>query len=232
MSITSLSSSFGSASGTPRKRTRGDLVSADFFNRLYVTAMFAVIAIIGGFGLFALARSQQGAAIVAHSFENANDATQMRTALDREQTELHWQMRKEHGRRSERLDAAATAYAAASADAQLDGLAGREILQTLGLIHAAFEADSRAIFAAIARGDKAKAERIDANSARPNVLMIRHDLDDLSADLFAASVAAEAQNKRFSRYLQLSIGSATGVGILQMAGFAILLGRYKRSAVV
>ena len=230
MTTTSLPSTAGSVVGSPHKRPSPDVVGADIFNRLYVAAMFAVIIAIGGFGFFALARSQQSSDIVTHSFENANDATIMRSALDREQSELHWQMQRGHGEMSERLAEAAQAFETAHAEVQTDGWADKELLKTLGPVHAAYAADSRAIFAALARGDQAKAARIEVNSARPNVSMLRHDLDVLSTDLFAASMAADVLNRRFQRGLQLLIAVATGVGIILMAGFAMLLGRYKRSA--
>jgi diguanylate cyclase (GGDEF)-like protein len=91
-------------------------------------------------------------------------------------------------------------------------------------------ADSREIAYALATGGFAQATRIDARSVEPNVGAMRHALNLISGRLFRASVAGAAEDRRFMTDLQRFIGAATVLGILLMAGFAVLLGRYKRSA--
>jgi diguanylate cyclase (GGDEF)-like protein len=201
------------------------------FNRLYVAAMFTIIAAIGSCGILAILRSQESTALVAQSFEHAHAAGEMRTAMDREDVELLSQMRERKGVESDRLVRATDMFDAANLAVQRDGWAKSEpLLKTLAARQAAFVADSREIAYALATGDYALAKRIDAQSVDPNLGAMRHALNEISAQLFHAGVAGAAADRRFMTDLQRFIGAATVLGILLMAGFAVLLGRYKRSA--
>jgi diguanylate cyclase (GGDEF)-like protein len=213
------------------RQAQPDFVRADIFNRISIVAMFAVIIAIGSFGIFALARSQSNADVVAHRFENANDASEMLAALDREQSELHSQMRQPHGQPSQRFLQLGKGFDAAQLQIRRDGWPDTALMKNLAPSHAAFVADGDAILAALSAGDHAQATRIDTERARPKIIAIRHDLDVMSAALFSASVSAEGNGRRFSRRLQELIGSVTALGIGLMVGFAVLLRRYRRSAV-
>src|ERR1700681_1577514 len=83
-------------------------------NRFYIAAMFAIIAVIGSCGILAILRSQESATLVAQSFENANAASEMRTALDRENAELLSEMRQRQGLESDRLVRATEMFDAAN----------------------------------------------------------------------------------------------------------------------
>ncbi len=221
------------AAPTPAERIAPYLSIARgvIFNRIYVTAMFTIIAAIGSCGVFAIVRSQESTALVAQSFENANDATEMRTALDREDVELLSQMRQRQGVESDRLVRATEMFDAANLAVQRDGWASSEpLLKTLGPRQAAFVDDSREIAYALATGDYARAARIDVERVGPNIGAMRHALNAISGRLFRASVVGAAEDRRFMGDLQRLIGFVTMLGMLLMAGFAVLLRRYKRSA--
>jgi len=215
---------------TPATRAP-DLARANVFNRLYIVAMFAVIISIGSFGIDVIARSQETDAHVAQTFQHANDVSEMRTALDREEFELNSELRRRQGIESDRLVRATELFDAANLEVDRVGWAANEpLLKRLAARQAAFVADSREIAGALANGDYARAARIDAESASPNVDAMRYTLDAISAGLFRASVADAAGARRFMWDLQHLIGAVTLLGIGLMAGFAVLLGRYKRAA--
>jgi diguanylate cyclase (GGDEF)-like protein len=200
-------------------------------NRFYIAAMFTIIAAIGSCGILAILRSQESAALVAQSFENAAAASEMRTALDRENVELLLELRQRQGLESDRLVRATEMFDAADLAVDRDGWARSEpLLKTLAKRQAAFVEDSRVIAGALANGDYALALRTDVDKVGPNVEAMRYALSTISTRLFRASVAGAAQDRRFMWDLQRLIGVATALGMLLMAGFAVLLGRYKRSA--
>jgi diguanylate cyclase (GGDEF)-like protein len=204
---------------------------ADIFNRFYVAAMFAVIVVIGSCGIFAIVRGQESDNLVAQSFERANDASDMRTALDREDVELLWQMRQREGLESDRLVRATELFDAANLAVKRDGwVSSQPLLKTLASRQATFVADSREVAGALSLGEYARAMRVDTDRVRPNVTAMRHALDAISVGLYRASVADAAADRRFMWDLERLIGVVTLLGVLLMAGFAVLLGRYKRSA--
>ena len=208
-----------------------NLARADVFNRIHVAAMFAVITAIGSFGIFALGRSQQSGGVVANGFEHASDATEMGAAQDEEYGELQSQIRQGRATPSRRFAQATRAFERVHAEIVHDGWVHREPLLVMLLPrHAAFLAQSRAISKAIASGDRAGALRIESERVRPTVTAISNALDQLTAVSFRAGVAEEAKDQQFSRAQQRLIGAVTALGIGLMAGFALLLRRYKRSA--
>lgn len=228
--MTSTMSAGVTVEGAPAKRAP-DLARADIFNRIYIVAMFAVIIAIGSCGIVVIARSQASATQVARTFAHADDVSEMRTALDREDFELLSQMRQQQGIESDGLVRATEMFDAATLAVNRDGWATSEpLLKRLASRQAEFVTDSRVIAGALANGDYARALRVDAQSARPNVNAMRYELDAISAGLYRASVADASGARRFMRDLQHVIAAITILGIALMAGFAVLLGRYKRSA--
>jgi diguanylate cyclase (GGDEF)-like protein len=228
---TSAPSSFIRSAGAPVQRASHAAVRAQIFNRLSVAVMFAVIIAIGAFGIYAIVKGQEGDAITARTFEHAKDASAMGTALDREDVELLSQMRARKGVESEQLVRATEMFDKANLAVQRDGFAASEpLLKTLASRQASFVADSRSIAYILATGDYARAQRIDVKRVRPNVVAMRNALDAISAHLFDASLAAAADDTRIMWDLERLIAAVTLVGVLLMAGFAVLLGRYKRSA--
>jgi diguanylate cyclase (GGDEF)-like protein len=212
---------------------RGSLAAsrAQIFNRFTVATMFAVIVAIGGSGIFAIVKGQESDAVTARSFERANDASEMRTALDREDVELLSQMRARKGVESDQLVRSTEMFDIANLAVKRDGWTASEpLLKTLASRQASFVADSREIAYILATGDYARALRIDEERVRPNVAAMRTALDAISAGLFRTSVADAAADARLMWDLERLIGVVTAIGILLMAGFAVLLGRYKRSA--
>ncbi|HEV3087616.1 MAG TPA: bifunctional diguanylate cyclase/phosphodiesterase [Candidatus Elarobacter sp.] len=226
-----LANAFSTVVRTPFTRATSHAARADVFNRLYVVVMFAVIVAIGSFGIFALARSQQSGSIVSNSFEHAADTSEMGTALDREYAELLLQVRLQRATPSAAFVQATRTFEAVEGEVTADGWAAREpVIETLMPRHAAFVADSRSISDALAAGDPTWAQNVATEMVRPNVSAIQRGLDILSAVSFKAGVAEEAKAQRFSRLLQQLIAAVTVIGLALMAGFAVLLRRYKRWA--
>src|ERR1700681_7598 len=180
-------SSFIRSAGAPVQRASHAAVRAQIFNRLSVAVMFAVIIAIGGFGIYAIVKGQEGDAITARTFEHAKDASAMGTALDREDVELLSQMRARKGVESEQLVRATEMFDKANLAVQRDGFAASEpLLKTLASRQTSFVADSREIAYILATGDYARAQRIDTKRVRPNVAAMRNALDTISAHLFDA----------------------------------------------
>jgi diguanylate cyclase (GGDEF)-like protein len=218
------------ATRAPAERTP-DVVRANLFNRAYIVVMLAVIIAIGSCGILAIDRSQARDARVAQTFQHANDVSQMRTALDREDFALLSEMRQHQGLESAGIERATDLFNAANYEVNHDGWTASEpLLKVLAARQAAFVADSELIAGALANGRYARAARIDSTSARPNVNAMRSALDAISARLFHASVADAVGAQRFMWDLQHLIGAVTILAIALMAGLALLLDSYKRSA--
>jgi diguanylate cyclase (GGDEF)-like protein len=219
----------------------------DIFNRLYILAIVVVIAATGSFGIVALAQTQRSSALLQHSFQQTKDATEMGSALNRQYTALRQQvagyvLNREHAGRRARTPQAETAMSAAFDQAtrmfdaaflrfERDGWARSEALaKTIAWNQTGLVSESRAIVAAGARGDQARAMRIEVQRLRPRAAEIREALDVISAASFRASLLQAAEDRQFSRDLQRLIGGVTLLGIALMSGFAVLLARYKRNA--
>jgi diguanylate cyclase (GGDEF)-like protein len=231
MTTTSILRAIVSVVAAPSDRTASALARSNTVNRFYVVAMFAVIIAISAFGIFALDQMQRSGDRVDHSFEQSADATEMGTALDREYSEFLAQMRRRDGALSNEFVRATQKFETAHAEIRRDGWASNEPLEkTLMPRHAAFVADSRAVLGAVAGGDQVSALRTEAQGVVPNVRAIRHALDVISAIAFRAAAAEDAKDHRFSQHLQGLIGAVAVLGLLLMAGFAVLLRSYKRSA--
>jgi len=204
---------------------------ANLFNRISVATMFAVIVTIGSCGILAIMHGQDSDELVAQSFERANHAGEMRVALDREDVELLEQLRARQGTESDGLVRSTEMFDAANRAVAHDGWADSEpLLKTLAARQASFVTDSRVVAGALAAGDYARAIRIDTHDVRPNVAAMRHALDTIAVDLYRASLADAAEDHRVTWDLQRLIAVVTGLGVLLMGGFAVLLGRYKRAA--
>jgi diguanylate cyclase (GGDEF)-like protein len=225
------SSAFIPADRIPATRASHQVMRAELFNRVSVAAMFAVILMIGASGIYAIVRGEQSDAVVARSFERANTASEMGIAVDEEDGELLSQIRGRKGIESDRLVHATEMFGAANVTVQRDGWADSEpLLKTAAGHQAAFVADSREIAGALAVGDYAHALRIDTQRARPHIAALRKSLDGIAAGLFRQSIADAGEDHRIMVDLERLIATVTAMGVLLMAGFAALLGRYKRSA--
>jgi diguanylate cyclase (GGDEF)-like protein len=207
------------------------LAFADILNRLYILAMFVVVIMIGGLGVFTLDRSQKSGDLVDQSFMLAKDATAMGTALEQEYSELLGQMRRPRIGLSDRFIRAMQSFERAQAGAKRDaGPSVEPLLKALGPSHAAFVSASRAIAKATSSGDQVEALRIDAESVRPAVSTIRTTLDKISAESFRASIAEDEKDNRFSEQQEQFIIVVTAIGVILMVGIAVLIRRYKRTA--
>ena len=154
MTTTAVWRAFTSVVGPQAMRTAPNLARTAIFNRFYVVAMFAVIIAISGFGIFALEQMRASGDHVDHSFEQATDATEMGTALDREYAELLSQMRSGRAAPSPEFVRATRMFDTAYREIQHDGWASGELLlKTLKPHHEEFLAQSRAIARAISAGD-------------------------------------------------------------------------------
>jgi diguanylate cyclase (GGDEF)-like protein len=214
-----------------RSKRTPDLGRATIFNRLYVIVVLAVIIAIGGGGILAISRSQERDALVAQTFQRADDVSQMRTALDREDFALLSEMRQHEGIESTGLVHATELFDAATYEVNHEGWSTSEpLLKQLAQRQASFVADSELIAGALANGDYTKAARIDATSTRPNINAMRYALDAISARLFNAAVADAAGARNFMWDLQHLIGAVTALAIILMTGVALLLDSYKGAA--
>src|SRR5665213_1782402 len=136
--------------------------------------------------------------------------------------------RARQGTESDGLVRSTEMFDAANRAVAHDGWADSEpLLKTLAARQASFVTDSRVVAGALAAGDYARAIRIDTHDVRPNVAAMRHALDTIAVDLYRASLADAAEDHRVTWDLQRLIAVVTGLGVLLMGGFAVLLGRYK-----
>jgi diguanylate cyclase (GGDEF)-like protein len=200
------------------------------FNRFYVVLMFVVISAIGTCALYAMALSQHSGDRASLGYSRSNEATLMALALDREQGELFSGVLSgpERMRRfSEANDAFDTTLAAFERDALGDLAAGAAMRP----YHDAYARGGRAAIAALARGDRREAQSIEARYVTPNFVVARRMLSSISSASFAASRSEEARDRDVTTQLEKVIGCVTLFALLLMSWFAVLLARYKRSAV-
>lgn len=231
MITASLSRSVAEPRASVAKRPSAKSSRANYVNRLYVLAMFATLIAIGSIGPYAFLRSEQSGASVERSFQSAQEATEMGTALDTEYSELLSAMRQHRGEMSDRFVQATKAFDTVPVEAQREGWARNESLfKALVPSHAAFVADSRAVFSAMSAGDNARAIRIEADHVRRKFNRIRFTLDLISNTSYRTSVAMQAKHEQFTRKLWQVIAAITIFGVALVTGFAVLLGCYKRSA--
>jgi diguanylate cyclase (GGDEF)-like protein len=222
------------------------IARADIFNRLYIAAIVAVIAATGTFGIVALAQTQRSNVLLQHSFEQTKDATEMGSALNRQYGALrqqaagyalndrsagHRAMREAQPAMSEAFGRATRMFDAALLRFERDRWARSEdLVKTIAANQTVLVAESRAIVAAGARGEQERAMRLEVQRLRPPAAAIREALDVISAASFRASLLQAANDQRFSRDLQLLIGTVTLLGIALMGGLAVVLERYKHSS--
>jgi diguanylate cyclase (GGDEF)-like protein len=224
-------SDLGPAESATIQQALPGLALADIMNRIYIVAMFAVVILIGGFGVYSLDRGQKSSDLVDQTFLPAKDAAAMGTALDQEYSQLLASMRQPRPDLPEQFVRATRSFERARIAATQDGgPAIQPLLKTLGPNHAAFDSASHAIVRALSGGNTAYAKRIDAQTIRPAVTAIRKTLDEVSAASFRASEAEDAKDERFEEGQKRVIIAITAIGIILMVGIAALIQRYKRSA--
>ncbi|HWT05690.1 MAG TPA: bifunctional diguanylate cyclase/phosphodiesterase [Xanthomonadales bacterium] len=155
----------------------------------------------------------------------------MGTAVDREFTELLWQLARREGKPSTRFAAATRAFDAAYNDVERTGAASsRPLLKVVARRQAAFLAQSRAVLRAPSAGRFAPAIAADEQGLRAGVEAMQQPLDALSVVSSRAGVAEAGDQRRTSLRLEELIAAVTLLGIALMSGIAEQLRRLKRSA--
>jgi diguanylate cyclase (GGDEF)-like protein len=202
------------------------------FNRFYVVLMFATIFAIGGMAVYARVVSQRSGGLVALADNRASVAHQMTLALDREQVELLASTRESGAVRLRPLREAGRVFAEKlSAFARGATPEDAQFVRILRPLHDEFVRVARTAVAANVRGDRGRAELIEAHDARLRVGAIRRILDKISTDTLATSLRETENDSHTDGALEWMIVSATALGIILMSGFAVLLRRYQRVAV-
>ncbi len=201
------------------------------FNRFYVVLMFVVISAIGACAVYAMVTSQRSGDRATSSYRRSDDARLMALTLGGEQIELLSRFGGAGPTDVRRIVKADAAFdvALANFERSLNGSA----LGSVALIprHDAYRRGIRAAVDALARGDRHRAELIERRVVRPNFDAIRRTLDAVSVTLLAASAGEEARDRSVTTRLARLIAGVTVFALLLMSWFAVLLARYKRSAV-
>ena len=199
------------------------------FNRFYVVLMFVVISAIGTCALYAMALSQRSGDRASLGYARSNEASLMALALDREQDELS-SGAVSGPERMHRFSEANDAFDATLAAFERDAL-GLADVAAMRPYHDAYARGGRAAIAALARGDRREAQSIEARDVTANFVVARRMLSSISSASFAASRFEEARDRTITSELEKVIGCVTLFAMLLMSWFAVLLARYKRSAV-
>jgi diguanylate cyclase (GGDEF)-like protein len=200
------------------------------FNRFYVVLMFVVISAIGTCALYAMALSQHSGDRASLGYARSNEASLMALALDREQPELFSGL-VSGPERMRRFSEANDAFDATLAVFERDALGDLADVAAMRPYHDAYARGGRAAIAALARGDRREAQSIEARDVTPNFIVARRMLSSISSASFAASRSEEARDRDVTTQLEKVIGCVTLFALLLMSWFAVLLARYKRSAV-
>jgi len=200
------------------------------FNRFYVVLMFVVISAIGTCALYAMALSQRSGDRASLGYARSNEATLMALALDREQDQLS-SGAVSGPERMRRFSEANDAFDATLAAFERDALGNLSDVVAMRPYHDAYARGGRAAIAALARGDRRRAQVIEARDVAPNFVVARRMLSSISSASFEASRLEEARDRTITTELEKVIGCVTLFAMLLMSWFAVLLARYKRSAV-
>jgi diguanylate cyclase (GGDEF)-like protein len=197
------------------------------FNRLYVTAMFAVIIGTGGVGIFSLVQRQSNDH-TEQSSAQAQTITELVTAVDREYTEFLWQLGQREDSPSARFVEASHAFDVAYASIWLDAApASRAMLANVARRHAAFLSQSRRLLGATPGTEHA---RLLVKNVKANVEAIQQPLDAFQIVSYTSSVAEAGGEKQHSLRLEMLIAAATLLGLALMTGIAEQIRRLRRSA--
>jgi len=191
--------------------------------------MFVVISAIGTCALYAMALSQRSGDRASLGYARSNEASLMALALDREQDELS-SGAVSGPERMHRFSEANDAFDATLAAFERDAL-GLADVAAMRPYHDAYARGGRAAIAALARGDRREAQSIEARDVTANFVVARRMLSSISSASFAASRFEEARDRTITSELEKVIGCVTLFAMLLMSWFAVLLARYKRSAV-
>jgi diguanylate cyclase (GGDEF)-like protein len=221
----------GEAESVSIKQALPGLALADIMNRSFIAAMFAVVIVIGGLGVYSLERSKQSGDLVDQTFLLAKDAVAVGSALDEESSGLHTWTHQARPGSSGLFVVKPQAFERAVLEMKRDGgPAIAPLLKTIVRHHRTFVSGSGAVVGAMMSGREVRAQSIDLRTVRPAVAEIRKTLDTIANESFRASAAEDARDERFSIDQQRFITAVTIVGVILMVGVAVLIRRYKRSA--
>lgn len=201
------------------------------FNRFYVVLMFVVISAIGSCAVYAMVISQHSGDRASQGYARSDDARLMALTLGREQIELLSGIGEGQSQNVRTIVKADAAFDVALADFERDRSRSAPGSIALRSRHAAYRRGIRAAVDALARGDRHEAELIETRVVRPNFESIRSTLSAISAAALAASAGEETRDRTVTSRLARLIACVTVFALLLMSWFAVLLARYKRSAV-
>jgi diguanylate cyclase (GGDEF)-like protein len=219
-----------SASGAGTTAAGARAQRATFASRGFVALAFAVIAAIGGFGTFALVRTQQANASVVRSFERANTARAMDSVVDTEHAQLLAMVRASGGVTPAPFMEATASFDRLLSDVRSDAGASDQPIAMLSALHHVFVYDARRIVEALRRKDRRTAEDLLSNVVTSDVEAISRTLSEVSSDAFREALAMKEEQQRFVAMLLDVIVAMTAVGFSVMTVVTFILGRYRRSA--
>jgi diguanylate cyclase (GGDEF)-like protein len=200
------------------------------FSRFYVVLMFIVISAIGSCAVYAMVISQRSGDRASDGYARSNEATLIALALDREQGELFSRV-ESSAVRMRRFTEADDAFDDTLAAFERDALGDLSDVVAMRPYHDAYARAGRAAIAALARGDAREAQSIETRAVGPNFVAARRMLNSISSASIAAAHREEARDRSVTIRLARVISCITIFALLLMSWFAVLLRRYKRSAV-
>ena len=202
------------------------------FNRFYVVLMFVVISAIGACAVFAMVTSQRSGDRATSSYHRAEDARSMSLTLGLEQIELLSRIGEAAPQEVRPIIKADAAFDEAFAAFERDSIESVPGAPALLPRHDAYRRGIRAAVDALAHGDRRTAVLIETRTVRPNFESLRQRLNAISVASIAESTGEEARDRSLTTRLAKLIAGVTVFALLLMTWFAVLLARYKRSAVL
>jgi len=210
-----------------RVRTRRD----EAFTRFFVGLMFVVITAIGSFAIYAMVASQISGGRVSNDYARADEARLMALALARGYDEVLGRFNQSVPERTRQFIAADSDFDGAFADYQRIPDTKIADVRDLWSNQERFFQAGRGVLEAAARGDAERSRLIESARVRPLFAAVLSRLDFISSKSFDASLLEEERNRDDTTRLEQLIGSVTVFALMLMGWLAILLARYRRSAV-
>jgi diguanylate cyclase (GGDEF)-like protein len=203
---------------------------AEDFTRFFVALMFIVITAIGSFSIYAMVAGQISGDRASNDYGRANEARLMALALDRGYSEVLGRFNQTVAERTRLFIAGDSDFDSAFAEYQR--IPGTKIAEAsrLWTNQERFFQSGRAVLEAAARGDAHRGRLIESARFRPLYTAVLSHLDFISSSSFEASLIEEDRNREFAAQLERLIGCVTLFALVLMGWLAILLARYRRSA--
>ena len=210
-----------------RVRTRRE----EAFTRFFVGLMFIVIAAIGSFSIYAMIASQASGDRASNDYARANEARLMALDLGRGYNEVLGRYDQTVAERTRQFIAADSDFDSAFADYQRIPGTSLTDVSHLWANQERFFQSGRRVLEAAAQGNTQRGGMIEAGRARPLFAAVLNRLDVISSSSFGASLLEQDRDRDDTARLEQLIGCVTLFALVLMGWLAILLARYRRSAV-